>query len=655
MRIILMLPLAFIILTGLALLLKNIIQINLGEGFFLSVSLIIGVLYLSGRLLGTFSPGMFFLAAAGGAGFIFQVIVCLKAGKTAAMSLPVLAVFVIALLYGVVFFYGVFLQNPDDLHWYGPVALYMSQNNRLINWSEFIVPYQAYAPSFFELFFMKTAGNEEQVMYVSAFLLSWIGFLLPMSRMERKDWGKVLLYAAVIFAALYSLYGHPYKSLYVDLPCAAWAGGIAGWWAGRDQARGKKNAVILIAGLVTLAFFKQMVGVLMVLLILLYIVYEHEAQRCLTDADRGRRRCIRLTGGSFLVLMILVVVFSGGFLLLTRDRFFVMLPSSLQELLKATGFSGTKIIRLAGALGNSFLGTALHGKSDRSIYAFAFLCFLIIWQTADTWQESERASTVVRNAYVVFSGIGYIAALAAAYLTLFTYEEAVDAKSSKRYLSILIIYLFLICLSRWLQREEKDRQKNMMRLVGTLALLLFFITGWNDRFIANATAFNEYQVANSEDIIETRAEVSKIRKLIGQEDRVFLIDQEGENEMPLNVAFCYLQDQVSNFMTEPWQFTENGCVIRHAEKETPTVGDLPELLEDGGYTWLWVYNTDEYLANALQDVLKSDIPEEQMSDGQLFRVIYREGRFDGIELETCLDKEAPTLGETEGSESVSAE
>lgn len=654
MQSLLMLPVAFLVLTGLALLIKIVVRTNLGEGFFLAVSVIMLVLYAGGRAAGSFTPGFFLLIGLGGLGCILQVVLFLRtrtAGRKGGSvpcaddySLPAVCILVFALLYGMILFKGAFLQNPDELHWYGPVLRTMAERNQLIDWSSFIIPYQPYAATFFELFFLKFAGSSEQVMYASAFLLNWIGFLLPMSAMKKRDWRKVVLYSTILFASLYSLYLRPYKSLYVDLPCIAWAGALAGWWIARDRTRKRTNLLVLAAGLVTLAFYKQMVGLLMGLLVLLFLFFEYEAEKCVSDRDHGKKRTLYVNGGTFLLFLTGAGVAGAGLLLLARGRFMGLLPESVRIMLEGSGFSVSKIVRLAGALGNAFLGTALHGKSDLKIYTFAFLVFLVIWQAADAWLGREKEGLRIRSWYMVLSSMGYMAALAISYITMFTYGEAAEAKSSKRYMSILVMFLFILCLSRWIQREEKAQSVKAIRLFSALALLLFFITGWNDRFIANATAFNEYQVARSEDIIETRQEAVRIGSLIGPEDRVFFINQKDGNEMPQNTAFCYLMDQVSNFILEPWRFIQGGCEIRETEESYPTVFELPILLEQGGYTYLWVYKTDDFLENSLQQVFVVNVAKDQMSDGQLFRVTYKDGHAVGLELAQNLKGQAALAG-----------
>ena len=648
----LMMAAAFLILTGIAMLIKRALRMKLGEGFFLAVSLVIVSLYLSGRLFVSFRYGMYFLIVCGIGGFLLDGFLTVreggaggKAGRAGigkicaeAVSLPAFGILLLMFLYGAVFFYGAFLQNPDDLHWYGPVLLNMAKGDRLIDWSKFIVLSQPYAASFFGLFFVKLAGTQEQVMYAAAFFMNWAAFMLPMAGMKGKDWRRVLMYGLIIFAALYSLYSHPYKSLYVDLPCAAWAGGIAGWWPVRDRGRKAANLVLLAAGLVTLVFLKQMIGPLMALLTIAFVWYENMAERCSLDADRGKKRAARIAAGTFVLVIVLCAAAGVCLLILDRNKDLFFLPEIIVKHAVWTEFSLQKVVRVTGALGNAVLGTALHGKSHLKVYTFAFLLFLLFWQTVTGWFDSSEnysSGTKVRNVYFVTAAFGYIIALVLAYSIEFTYGEAVKAKSAKRYLSILVIYLLLICLAGWIRQEVRDIKRKRIHIAVSMAVLLLFVSGWNDRFISNATALNSYQVKNIEDITNTRTQAQKILGMIGPEDKVFFINQDDSNEMPQNTALCYLQGQVSNFLLEPWRFTENGCEIREAEADTPTVADLPEILKQGGYDYVWVYKTDGYLKDSMQSLFDVNVSKREMDDGQLFRIVYGEDRA-GLELESEL-------------------
>ena len=82
-------------------------------------------------------------------------------------------------------------------------------------------------PACFICSFQKFTGYSEQGMYVSSFLLMWIGFLLPFSEYGWKDWKKIAFYVVLVYVALFSLYTYGVKSLYVDVPTAAWAGGLS--------------------------------------------------------------------------------------------------------------------------------------------------------------------------------------------------------------------------------------------------------------------------------------------------------------------------------------------------------------------------------------------------------------------------------------------
>ena len=137
-------------------------------------------------------------------------------------------------LYGVVFFHGVRIQNTDELHLWGALVKQMESSNRLADWGALVTSPQMYAASFFQLFFQKLTGYSEQAMYASSFLMLWVGLLLPWAGAGRERRKTVVLYSLIMFFGLYTLYVYPYKTLNTDLFTAAWSGGLAGWWLMRD-------------------------------------------------------------------------------------------------------------------------------------------------------------------------------------------------------------------------------------------------------------------------------------------------------------------------------------------------------------------------------------------------------------------------------------
>lgn len=557
-------------------------------------------------------------------------------------SVPSFWILVLVLLHGILFFHGAVLQHIDEFHMWGAVLKQMGQENHLPDWQALGVSRQMYAGTFFQLFFQKFTGYNEQAMYASSYLMMWIGFLLPYVSAGRKQKKVVLLYSLIVFLSIYSLYIYPYKTLYVDLPTVAWSGGLCGWWIMKEDNRKLQNRIILTVGLLTLVFLKSYVGILMAVLVLFEIFMEKIAK-----SDRMEERGFRIkTGIRLLVLMALVFGAAGGALLMIlKGHIPAFFPESVRNLMGNAGITANKVIRTLGALGNAFLGKQMTTPSDLSIYPFAFLLFLAVWSVIEGWLYREEKASQARIGWGICATALYLLFLAMSYICLFTYEEAVKVAGVKRYFTILVMTQMLIVLVRWLRgMYSSDKKRRRIAAAGGLALLVFFSLGVNDKFIASATGFNSYQISGSEDIEEANREAVQVEKTVG-EGKVYFLNQDAENEFPQNIAFYRLGNQVSNYLSMPWRFTEDGCVIRVQDFESPVVEDLPQILERGGYQYLWVYGADPYLAEKLPEIFDMDDDGKGMTDGQLFEVVYENGIATGLKLIRQLDLDASLVSE----------
>ena len=52
-----------------------------------------------------------------------------------------------------------------------------------------------------------------------------------------------------------------------------------------------------------------------------------------------------------------------------------------------------------------------------------------------------------------------------------------------------------------------------------------------------------------------------------------------------------------------------------------TLQELPNIWAQNGYTYLWVYETDEYLTEEMPNVILCD----EMESASLYRIIYENG------------------------------
>ena len=664
MNILMMIP-GFFILSGIAVLLMRLLRVRFGEGMFLAVSVVVGLLFLSGKT-GTFFYGQAILVVLGVVGLFWNLIAEIRGRDIGnAWNVPVFWILVLVLLYGMVMFWHAPLQHIDEFHLWGATVRYMEKQDRLVNWTEIGIAGQFYAASFFQLFFQKLTGYSEQGMYAASFLMLWIGLLLPWSYRGKKEWKSVLLYSMILFVSLYSLYLYPYKTLYTDLPAAAWAGGLAGWWLNRKEERRKQETIVLVAGLLTLVFLKSYVGALMALIVALFLLTER-----IIENIRFRDRKFRVrTGVVEAALLLLVVAGAGAFLLLICKGYAPgIFPASVKKLLNAGEPSIQKAVRVMGALGNAFFGKKLGGASRLEIYPFMFMLLFFVLLIGLGWLTGRMNAAKARIGYLIATAVLFLVFLAASYICLFNYEEAVIVRGIKRYFSILMIYDLVIVLTLWFSAGEStteeggetlllSRMTTRRRIVqaGALGLLLFFSWGINDKFLSSATAFNDYQISGSEDITEANAEVRKVSKAV-QGERVYFLNQRTDNEYPQNIAFYHLGRQSSNYLSDPWRFTENGCEIRIQEYDTPKLENLPQILAEGNYQYIWLYAADEYLAENLETVFVMNVMPDQISDGQLYKVRYENGMVAGLDLVKQMNQSAvPVLKNTNGKTSAGDE
>ena len=561
---------------------------------------------------------------------------------------------------------GIALWNGYVLACWGATVQYMEKQDRLVDWMEIGIPGQFYAASFFQLFFQKLTGYSEQGMYTASFLMLWIGLLLPWSFKGKKEWKSVLLYSMILFVSLYSLYLYPYKTLYTDLPAAAWAGGLAGWWLNRKRKRRKQELIVLAAGLLTLVFLKSYVGILMALIVALFLLTE----RIIGDKRFSDKKFRVRKGAVAAALLLLVVTGAGAFLfLICKGRVPGVFPVFVKKLLNAGDPSIQKAVRVMGALGNAFFGKKLGGASRIELYPFAFMLLIFVLLIVLGWLTGRMNAAKARGMYLIVTAVLFLVFLAASYICLFNYEEAVIVRGIKRYFSILMIYNLMIVLTLWFSAGENATEEGSETLLlsrvairrrivqaGALGLLLLFSWGINDKFLSSATAFNDYQISGSEDITEANAEVRKVSKAV-QGERVYFLNQRTNNEYPQNIAFYHLGRQSSNYLSDPWRFTENGCEIRIQEYDTPKLENLPQILAEGNYQYIWLYAADEYLAENLETVFVMNVMPDQISDGQLYKVRYENGTAAGLDLVKQMNQNAvPVLRKsTDGKTSAGDE
>lgn len=643
MTYILQMLLAFAVLTGIVLFLRNWLHINIGEGMFLSVSVIAIIFFLSSKT-GTFTYGLYVLMAISVVGFIFLIkkCICKHTMELQQICMPTMFALIILYLCWLVFLHNDFIQHVDELHHWAAGVKYMVNKDAMPTGNDFVAGAgnYAWATTLFHLFFQKFTGYNEQSMYVSASLLMWIGFLLPFSEYQWKDWKKVVMYVAIVYIGLYTLYSYGPKSLYVDVPTAAWAGGLAAWWTRRK--RKKSDYLIAASGLIMLHFFKASAGLLMAVFVLFFmILYTFAIEKGYLYKQNG----MKLLRGGTGILCGLVLLGSVAILGVVysiqpyetvaeeaienlpendMERWAIAgkkLPDGISSQINVVQLSRIKVKKTFGAFMTTVFGSPLASRSNWDLaFLPCILGILILFKVyGDIYEEKEKSQLYLM--YSSFTVLAYSAAVYFSYILMFAYELSIEMRSASRYFSICSIFLLIILLSELLQPESAKKEN--VREYTLLGILLFFALGLNANFVPNATAINKEKISGYDKIHDTFLQVNQIQEMISDTDKVYYLCQQPADslsgaELYNCTALYYLEEQVSNYLAMPWKFTSTGCNIRLEEFDT-SVADFPALLAQGGYTYVWVHTTNQYLTRELPLVLPCD---KEVSNGCFYRVVY---------------------------------
>ena len=655
---IIMMLLAFLILMGVVCFYHTIIKVNMGEGMLLTASTVMLVLVVSSTALGSFWYGMYavFGIAISGIAIFFIQLVRSKNKKEAFSGWIMIGSLLALYLFWLVIYHNDFIQHIDEFHEWAAAVKYMLTHDRMPTGGDFIGGGGQYgfASSVFLLYFQKFTGYSEQNMYVASSLLTFIGMLLPFSNYEKKDGKKVVIYLGIMYVALFSLYVYGTKSLYVDMPTAAWAGGLAGWWMNRNPEKKKANALILLTGMVTLHFMKQSQGLLMAVFVLLFALsYTWLMEKERIHKPHVLQRLHVVTA----ILCLLVFIGTAGIVGLVSEikpvektmvsedgqeyaatSYEIMgkeLPQGAVNWIDTYTINATKAKETMKSFLTNSVGNKLTSRSDLKLafVPFVILCLMLVTVYGDLYQKKRESSFF--RCYMVVMALAYSAVLYLSFVLMFTYGLSVDVKSSARYFSGCAVYLFILVMTLLLSREElKKRTALKYVLCGTGALFLY---GVNTKYIPNMTALDKEGVIGYESISSAKYRAQEIQKQIGTEEKVYFIYQVSEQDFDereyVNSPVLYYMDtQVSNYMGMPWRFLEEGCNIGLELREDLTIRNLPELLEAGGYTYVWIYKSNKYLNENLPEVFWMDSSVEN----GLYKVIYENGQAVSLEYVSAL-------------------
>ncbi|MBQ6321352.1 MAG: hypothetical protein IJI24_00630 [Lachnospiraceae bacterium] len=657
----------------------TVLPIEAGEAMVLAVVSLGAVMYAGGAAASFWMAVYVYLALAAAGAALFM----LRCKRKKSFFSPALAAVSLIVVGASIGFHRDFIQKIDDFHQWAAEIKYMLERGHLPGPDFLGSPYVYMLTGVFHLFFQLIGGYQEGNMYTSSVLLTAVALVLPLSFYSWKDWKKALCYVAVVYLGLFSLYQHPYKSLYVDLPVAAWSGALCVWWVltlqkkERTDSRGKWiiNGIFLLAGLIFSAFIKWGIGLLLTGLTILYVLLS-------LAVATGKDACLRTLRKMAVPLLVILAAGQGLFALGYRRYGKMLIPVDLTGVREALMMQTDKAILTRSALVRNAFYKTLSTFSRWNIASVAavagivviFLC--IAYLTRGTYRHLMIFSTV----FTVAAYLLYMTALYITYVSTFVYEESISNAAVHRYLSTIVLYLFFLlsgllfaafnslpvtqrgkyteggkegykedCKGSYKEgckegskesykedcREDgkKDiRFINRGRILAGIAglMLVFFAGGLNRSFISNASSFDSSYLRSNRIVKRAKKRLKNLNEVVNEDERVYLLAQnislEHMNEYPLCTLLYYRENMISNYMRTPWKFVEGGS-LQMLSPCAVTIEEFPAMLDAGGYRYVWVFETDDYLREHLPAVLPCAEPVEK----GLYRLVYDKGVLTGME------------------------
>ncbi len=613
---------AFTILAGAAMLCAVLGKLTIGEGMIAAAALVMTFIYLC-AYAGVLQAGFIVIGLLGVTGWVLRILQQKKGGDKSRKS-PYLPACLLAVFFFLVVYRGDYIQRIDELHLWAPVVRSILRTHTLIFPDGLYVGNQLLGTSMLHVFFLQFTGFQEAYLYVSGTMLIFMGALLPMDRLfvsdangetKRKTVGIIVaLYMLLIWAALYTCYYYGAKTIYVDMATAAWSGGLAGWWVCREKGK-KSNVPVFLCGLLIVFCFKVFVGLVMdILLILWACSWSFFAEgRYYTMSTAVQRRFKRG------IIAILLVGFAAAGMILLVPSIREMLFSRIGIVDVTTDKIKQTVVRFVTAV----FGRSLSASGRIGLSFLPGMAFIGILTCAAADLSGNARQKKVSICYVILASAVYLVFLLTAFLLLFSYEEATVLAGIGRYLAIPLVYMLILAVTllirEWVNGKGISARTAEYAVLMTAAL---FALNMNEGFIPSMTGIDKSRVSGYADIHETKKEIQQIQQIIDSHDRVYLLNQVGETEFPVNLAWFYLENQVSNYLSEPWKYAAKGATIRLKVMEEYQLEDFPQLLRDRGYTYLWIYTTDKYLTSNLEQVFNM---ENEPENGQLYKMEYSEG------------------------------
>lgn len=629
---VLCLGITLFVILGLALVFHVLLRINPEESWASAVMTILLLVYVTG-LLGNTQYALIVIYLAAAVGIIMAMAALVRKSEYSLKTIftpGIIMMFGIAGI-GIVAFKGIHVCNWDELYQWGKAANFMLEYDRLAGGSDFEgESILLSSTTFFHYFISKISAVAmgkitESNYYVSNLLLWFSALILPFSGTGWKEWKKVWGFGLFHFLLTALIFVQPYYNIYTDQATGYWSGALIAWFLLEKCSR--RNVYLIPMILLNIGLMKSMMGPMFAVIVILAIVVLY----CSARLERREKilpnnweKIVFSKKGLFGCLIIIApVLFMGIWSLIIRDNGVFRSNDGLVK----PGEEKRLILTIKSMLNWIFESVTLKEDSLYLSYGIFFLITLgmvfIIYPLILNKKKLVRYYSLM---YMYIAGFaGYFLIMLFAYMKVFGYVDSIHATSLNRYFSDYMI-LGVVPLTIPLFHSSDTKKGPYISVIkkGIIFVsLLCIVYGSSDYFLQNLVhiyALDTKRYADREKMISY---AKKVKKLTNETGKIYFINQKRSGLFTL-VADYEMGEQLSRGGM-CFKFREDTSEGIMGLTDYP-IETLPDVLEEQGYEYLWVYSTNEYFNENMEELFGLD----DIKNGRLYKVIKTK---DGVELE----------------------
>ncbi len=623
------------IVIGVALLFYSLVKVTPEESFASAIMTILILIYITGLIKNT-SIGLCLIYGMAIIGLVLVFIISIRRRKCILFSFftPGIIMIVAVMGFGIVAFHGMQICNWDELYQWGKAANYMVMYDQLPSGADFSgESLLLSSTTFFHYFTAKlsywvTGIITESNYYVSNLVLWFSALLLPISGTAWKNWKRVWAYGLFHFLMTALLFVQPFYNIYTDQPTAYWAGALIAWIL-LDKWN-LRNVYLIPLVLVNVGLMKSMVGPLFAVIVIVALVTVH----CVSCKEEGKKLLPAGLGKKILswkgILSIIAVtspfLLMGIWSMITGENGLFRFHTSLL----AEGKGEQAVKTLKAMLGKIFQSVTLH--DDRVFLSYGLFFILTVGMVcivAPLILNHRRLVKYKGLMYLYLVGFaGYFIIMFVAYMTVFAYNDSINAQSLNRYYAdYMMLGIVPVTIPMFLPPcNDKEEHRQFVALIQKglyIISIAGILYGSCDYLLSNMAHIYAVDTPQYKEREELTQSAKKVKQLTNEEGKIYFINQKESGLFTL-AADYEMGEQVSR-SGMCYKFRKNGKKPITALLEYP-IDTMPNILSEQGYSYLWIYSSNKYLETNMENIF--DI--KNIKDGDFYKVL---GTEHGVVLE----------------------